>query len=178
MRPRGRRERGAALLVVLLALAVLLPLALGLSALVLRRQRQVGRWEAASAGRQAVTGAFEAVRLRVSTGEVGLRVSEIRTWEWREIGAYGVSVRVRRQEDVAIRLDGQIAPAHKAEFGERVIDSDGDSFCPWRRVEVYFVEVEAEGTAGNPSIRLLGGIGRLEGGRTLTLGYRLDRRGG
>jgi hypothetical protein len=151
--------------VVLLALAVLLPIALGLSALVLRRQRQVGRWQGASAGRLAVTGAFEAVRLRVASGEVSLRPSEFRSWEWREIGPRGVSVRVRRQEDVAIRTDGQIVPGHRADIGERVIDSDGDSFRPWRRVEVYFVEAEAEGTADRPSIRLLGGIGRLEDGQ-------------
>jgi hypothetical protein len=31
---------------------------------------------------------------------------------------------------------------------------------------------------GNPAMRLLGGIGRLDDGRTLSLGYRVDRRGG
>ncbi len=171
-------ERGAALIVVLLALAVLFPIALGVSELVFRRQRQVARWQGASAGRLAVVGAFESVRLRVASREIALEPGDFRSWERREVGPRGVSVRVRREEDVAIRLDGQIVPAHEAEFGERVIDSDGDSFCPWRRVEVYFVEVEAEGTAGNPSMRLLGGIGRLEDGRTLTLGHRVDRRGG
>lgn len=175
---RGERERGAALLVVLLALAALLPLALGLSSLVLRRQHQVGRWHGASAGRQAVVGAFDAVRLRVSSGEIGLHPGEFRSWEQRELGPRGVTVRVWRQEDVAIRMDGQIVPAHRAELGERVIDSDGDAFCPWVRLEVYLVEAEAEGTAGNPARRLLGGIGRQEDGRTLTLGYRIDRRGG
>ncbi len=89
-----------------------------------------------------------------------------------------MSLRVRREEDVAIRLDGRIVPAQEADFGERVIDSDGDAFCPWQRFEIYFVEAEADGTAGNPSMRLLGGIGRLEDGRTLSLGYRVVRRGG
>jgi hypothetical protein len=171
-------ERGAALIVVLLALAVLLPIALGISGLVFRRQKQVARWQGANAGRLAVVGAFESVRLRVASREIGLRPGDFRSWEQRELGPRGVSVRVRREEDVAIRMDGQIVPAHEAEFGEQVIDSDGDVFCPWQRVEVYFVEAEAEGTAGSPSMRLLGGIGRLKDGRTLPLGYRVDRRGG
>ncbi len=171
-------ERGVALIVVLLALAVLLPIALGISGLVYRRQQQVARWRGANAGRLAVVGAFESVRLRVASREIGLNPGDFRSFEQRELGPRGVNVRVRREEDVAIRMDGQIVPAHRAEFGEQVIDSDGDAFCPWQRVEVYFVEVEAEGTAGNPSMRLLGGIGRLKDGRTLSLGYRVDRRGG
>jgi hypothetical protein len=175
---RRTSERGAALIVVLLALAALLPIALGLSELVFRRQRQVARWQGASAGRLAVVGALESVRLRVSSRGVRLEPGESGTWKLRGVGPRGVRVRLRREEDVAVRLDGHVVPAREADLAARVIDSDGDSFCPWRRVEVYLVELEAEGTAGNPAMRLLGGIGRLEDGSTLTLGYRIDRRGG
>jgi hypothetical protein len=177
MRPRRDDERGAALLIVVLCLAALLPLALGLSSLVLRRQRQVQAWTQESVGRLAVEGAFELARARIATG-VGLRPGAATVLQVDEVGALGVTLRIRRQQDVALGLDGRIVPASAADLEERVIDAEGNVLCPWRRLEVYLVEARAEGPADSPDVRLLGGVARLEDGRTLSLGYRCDRRGG
>jgi hypothetical protein len=138
----------------------------------------VSGWQSASAGRLAVEGALEQARARLSSGDLALLPEEQATWRVGTLGPRGVGVRVRRQEDVAVRLDGRIVPAAQADFGERVTDREGRAISPYLRLEVYLVEAEAEGTASSPSIRLLGGLARLPDGRTLSLGHRCDRRGG
>jgi hypothetical protein len=178
VKSEGSRERGAALLVVVLCLAALLPLALGLSSLVLRRQHQVGRWQGESAGRLAVQGAYQVVWARIEARTLSLRPGETRVLRLSEVGPTGVTVRIRRQPDVGIGLDGRVVPASAADLEQRVVDAEGRVFCPWRLLEVYQVEAEAGGTAAGPDVRLLGGLARLDDGRTLSLGQRYDRRGG
>jgi hypothetical protein len=172
-----RNERGAALLIVLLCLAALLPLALGLSGLVARRHRQVRAWTQESVGRLAVEGAFELARARIAD-DIGLRPGATTVLRVAEVGALGVTLRIRHQEDVALGLDGRIVPVSSADLDERVVDAEGNVLCPWRRLEIYLVEARAEGPADGPDVRLLGGVARLDDGRTVSLGYRCDRRGG
>jgi hypothetical protein len=114
LRMVNARERGAALVLVLLALLVMLPLALILSRLVLIRQRQVSVFRESSAGQFAVRGALAWSMARMRNGHISLGHDEATSFEFDELGSRLVEVHISRQPDAILTLDGEVVPPERA----------------------------------------------------------------
>ena len=173
----SRGERGASLILVLVALAALTPLALILSDLVLMRQRQVTGQQQNIGGQALVRGALEVAMSRLGAREIVLDPSQTSEFELDE-PPRPVRVRVTRQPDEVLGLDGRIIDPEEAGTLdlERVgLDVLGaGAVRQYRRIEVYVVEAEAPARYPYAAVRLLAAVGRLEEG-VLSLGVRYDR---
>lgn len=174
----NRQERGAALVVVLVALAVLLPLALVLSQLVLMRYRQVGVFREDLVGQTAVRGALDLAMARLRSRQIVLGLDETEPFEAGKPGTWPVHVRVSRQPDAVVTLDGRLLGPDRA-FGldlQRVgLDGEGRLVRQYRKLEVYLVEAESPARVAAPAVRLLAVVARLENGGVVCLGLRYDR---
>jgi hypothetical protein len=97
----SRGERGASLILVLVALATLMPLALILSDLVLMRQRQVNRHQQNVGGQVMVRGALELAMSRLESGRIALGSAQSAEFELEE-APRPVRVRVTRHPDAVL----------------------------------------------------------------------------
>lgn len=169
-------ERGAALLLVLIALAALMPLALMLSDLVTMRQRQVGGLQQNVGGQAMVRGALDVVMARLRSRQIALGSAQSAQFELEE-PPRPVRVRVSREPDVVLGLDGSVSdPEDAADLDlESVgIDRVGGVVRQYRTLEVYLVEAESPARYPFAAVRLLAVVGRLDEG-VLCLGVRYDR---
>ena len=174
LRPR-ERERGAALVVVVVALAVLLPLALMLSQLVIRRHRQLNVFRENHVGEAAVRGGLHLAMARLRSGAITLQPDQAESFEVEDPR---VRVRVSREPDRLLALNGQVLPAQRSSGldPKRIgIDGEGRLVRAYRTLEIYLVEAEASARAPFPGVRLLGVVTRLDDGEVLCLGLRYDR---
>jgi hypothetical protein len=172
----SRGERGASLILVLVALATLMPLALILSDLVLMRQRQVNRHQQNVGGQVMVRGALELAMSRLESGRIALGSAQSAEFELEE-APRPVRVRVSRQEDAVLGLDGGVIdPEDAADLDlERLgIDPVRGAVRQYRRLEVYLVEAESPARYPFAAVRLLAVVGRLDEG-VVCLGVRYDR---
>ena len=103
-------ERGAALVLALLALTVLLPVALVLSTLVLLRQRQVRAFREEMEGRLAVRSGLVLTLARLRSDSIALREGEQEVFESTEVGPRAIDLRVIRQADVVLTQKGEVVP--------------------------------------------------------------------
>jgi hypothetical protein len=176
---RRRAEQGAALILVLLALAALTPLALMLSEFVLTRQRQTGAYQHALGSQAAVRGALDVALGRLASGDLALDPAQTTEVEL-EPGPRPIRLRVSREGDVILGLDGGVTPAEDAaalgiDVGRMGIDPvGGGTVREYRLMEVYRVEAECPARYPFPAVRLLAAVGRLDG-TVVTLGVRYDR---
>lgn len=171
-----RGERGASLILVLAALATLMPLALILSDLVLMRQRQVSRHQQSAGGQAMVRGALDLAMQRLVSGRIALGSAQSAEFELEE-AARPVRVRVSRQPDAVLGLDGSVIdPEDAADLDlERLgIDPVRGVVRQYRRLEVYLVEAESPARYPFAAVRLLAVVGRLDEG-VICLGVRYDR---
>ena len=111
------QERGAALLIVLIALAALMPLALLLSDFAWRRQRQVNARQQDLGGQAAARGALDLAMARIQSGRLDLRgPGQSEQFELEEPESRPVRVRVNRQTDAVLSLEGSIQGLNLKEF--------------------------------------------------------------
>ena len=172
----SRGERGASLLLVIIALAALMPLALLLSEFVLTRQRQAGAHQFGLGGQAAVRGALDLALARLASGEIALAVPASASFDLEQ-GPRPVRVRVVREPDAVLALDGNVLTPEEASglnLDRLVIDPVSGAVREYRSMEVYRVEAECPARYPFPAVRLLAAVGRLDG-RVLTLGVRYDR---
>jgi len=176
-RDEGAGERGVSLILVLIALAALTPLALMLSNFVLTRQRQVSAHQQSVGSQAAVRGALDLAMDRLRSGEVALAPGTSSTFEL-ETGPRPVHVRVTRDSDAILALDGRVIdPADAADIDVDQLGIDttgGGAVREYRKVEVYHVEAESPARYPFPAVRLLAALGRLDEG-VVCLGVRYDR---
>jgi hypothetical protein len=173
------KERGAALLLVMITLAALMPLALLLSDFAWRRQRQVNARQQDLGGQAAVRGAVDLVMARLQSGRLDLRgADQSERFELDEPEGRPVRVRVSRQADAVLGLDGRLLTPEEAatiDEGALGIDGLGNVVRQYRRLEVYLVEAESPARRPFGAVRLLAALVRLDTGEIDCIGMRYDR---
>jgi hypothetical protein len=178
LRPLSERERGVALLLVLVALAAVLPLAIVLSELVIARHRQVNLFRENLAGQAIVRGALDVAMARLRSKQIAPEPNAEQGFEVAPESSRSAHVRVERQPDALLALDGRVLGPREA-FGvdaQRIgVDPDGRVVRQFRRLEVYLVEAESPPRVPFPAVRLLAVVARLDGGEVVCIGVRYDR---
>ena len=172
-------ERGTALVVVLLAIALLLPPTLVMSALAIRWQRQSIDYRDTLAEEFVAEAGFEAARRRLSAEGIGIAANESSSFELDELEGIPAGVRVSRLEDVVLTLDGVVLEglaAGRVDLNQTGIDSEGRVTYLYRKLELYLVEVEVARRPTLPAVRLSGVVARLPDGGLETLGLTVERR--
>lgn len=172
------RERGVALLLVVVALATLLPLALVLSSYVLTRHRQVNLFRENVGGQAVVRGALALSMARLRSGKIAPRPGEAETLAVDEPPSRPVHVTVSRQPDAVLTLDGSVLGPDQVlglDLQQLGFDGEGRTVHQFRRLEVYLVEAESPDRFPFPAVRLLAVVARLENGQVVCLGLRYDR---
>ena len=172
-------ERGAALILVMIALAALMPLALLLSDFAWRRQQQVNARQQDLAGQAATRGALDLAMGRIQSGGLVLRgPDQSERFELEEPEGRPVRVRVSRETDAVLSVDGRLlAPedAAMADVDQLGIDIFGNQVREYRRLEIYIVEAESPARRPFGAVRLLATVVRLDTGETSCIGLRYDR---
>lgn len=171
-------ERGVALVVVLVAIVVLLPPTILLSALAIRWQRQsidlrdgIGEDFAAQAG-------FEEARNRIASATFGLAMNESTSFILEELDELTPDVRIARGEDVVLTLDGRVlsgVAAERADLEQTGTDPEGRVVYQYRKLEIYVVEVEVQRRPTLRAVKLDGVVARLPDGSLQTLGLKTTR---
>jgi len=173
------KERGAALLLVLIALVGLMPMALFLSDFAWRRQRQVNAMTQNVGGQAAVRGALDLVMARIQSGRLHLvGPDQSERFELDEPEGRPVRVRVSRQDDAVLGLEGRVlAPEEVAQVDadQLGIDGLGRVVRQYRRLEVYLVDAESPARHPFGAVRLLAAVVRLDTGEVVCVGVRYDR---
>ncbi|HEV7498836.1 MAG TPA: hypothetical protein VGQ33_02480 [Vicinamibacteria bacterium] len=162
---------------MLLALAVITPLALLLSDFAFRRQRQAQAFQQNLSGQAAVRGGLDVAVARLQSGEIALGPVSADARFDLELRPRAVHVRVSRDADAVLGLDGRvIAPEDVGdlEVDKLGIDPVHGAVHEYRRLEVYRVEAECRDRYPFAAVRLLAVVARLDG-EVLTLGVRYDR---
>ena len=173
------KERGAALLIVMITLAALMPLALLLSDFVWRRQRQVNARQQDLGGEAAVRGALDLSMARLQSGRLSLRgPDQSEQFELEEPESRPVRVRISRQTDAVLSLEGRLLTPEEAamvDVDALGIDGFGNVVHEYRRLEIYLVEAESPARRPFGAVRLLAAVARLDTGEIYCLGMRYDR---
>jgi len=172
-------ERGAALILVMIALAALMPLALLLSDFTWRRQRQVNARQQDVGGQAAARGALDLAMGRIQSGRLVLRgPDQSERFELEEPEGRPVRVRVSRETDAVLSAEGQLLTPEDAamvDVDQLGIDDLGNQVREYRRLEVYIVEAESPARHPFGAVRLLAAVVRLDTGETHCIGLRYDR---
>jgi hypothetical protein len=173
------RERGAALLLVMIALAALMPLALLLSDFAWRRQQQVNARQQDLAGQAAVRGALDLAMGRIQSGSLRLHgPDQSERFELEEPEGRPVRVRVSREADAVLSIEGRLLGPEDAamvDVDQLGIDGLGNQVREYRRLEIYVVEAESPARRPFGAVRLLAAVARLDTGETYCIGLRYDR---
>jgi hypothetical protein len=173
------KERGAALLLALIALAALMPLALLLSDFAWRRLQQVNARQQDMGGQAAVRGALDLAIVRLQTGRVHLLgPDQIERFELEEPEGRPVRVRLSRQSDAVLSLEGRLLTPEEAamvDLDAVGIDGLGNVVRQYRRLEIYLVDAESPARRPFGAVRLMAAVVRLDTGEVYCIGMRYDR---
>jgi hypothetical protein len=172
-----RREQGAALVTVLVAIIVLLPPTIILATLALRWQKQAVDFRDRIAQELAAEGVFEQARARLAGDGIDIAPNQGTSFVPRPIQGLVSKVRISRAEDVVLTLDGRVlegAAATGVDLEQTGTDAEGRVVYQFRKVEVYLVEVDVSRRPSIPPLKLFGVLGKLPDGTLQTLG--LTRR--
>jgi hypothetical protein len=173
----NRGRKGSAMIVVLLAMMVLLPLALTLLLMVSSRLQASVDYRDQVAGEAAARAGFEEAAARLATGEAALSPGEAFAFE-TEIDALTVEVRLSREPDAFLTLSGALLG--RLETGEVDLslasyDAEGRRVFLYRKLEIYLVESTVHGRPALPAVRLLGVLGRQQDGSLAPVGLTIER---
>ena len=173
-----RQERGAALLVVLVALATLLPIVVALSQVVLARQRQATALRESLSAQGALGGGLDVALARLSSREIALEVGQDERFELDGPPGRTMAVRVQREPDAVLLAAGAVLRADEVAEnadGTATAAGQGQIIGEYRRLEVFVVEAEIASPRPFPSTRLLAAAVRVGNGPVETVGVRYDR---
>jgi hypothetical protein len=172
----SRGQRGASLIMVLVALAVLTPLALALSDLVMIRHRQATGHRLNIGGQAMVRGGLDVALLRLGSKKILLAPGQRAEFDLGE-SARPVNVTVTRDDDCVLALDGSVIAIEDAgdlDIDGLAIDPVSGAVRKYRRIEVYSIAAESPARYPYAAVRLLAAVGRLDE-RVFCLGVRYDR---
>jgi hypothetical protein len=178
------REEGTALVVVLVAIAILLPTTLVLTTLALRWQRQSIDLRDLLAEELAADGVFGEARARLASGSgtsgLDIPVGESRSFvpSSASLEGFGIEARISHEKDVVLTLQGQVLEglaASRVDLEQTGTDAEGRVVYRYRKVEVYLVEVSVRRRATLAPVRLRGIVARLSDGTVQVLGVTRSR---
>ena len=171
------KEAGAALLVVLVAIVVLLPATLVLTSLAIRWHRQSLDYRDTVAEEFVARAGFEEARNRIASETLGLATGEATSFERRE-SELTARTRIARAQDIVLSLDGRIldaSAAAKADLELTGTDPEGRVVYRFRKLEIYVVQVDVARRPTLPAVRSYGIVAKLPDGSVETLGLTVRR---
>ena len=171
-------ERGSALVMVLLMLLVLLPLTLILGRLVMQWQRGATQFVSFAEQEYAARAGFEDALKRLGLNEFDLGVDESTEFKLDGIGAHGARVKVSREADAVLSLEGRVLEgieATRADLDRTGWDHDLRRVYQFRKLEICRVEVIVPGPRSLAGVRLWGVVVRAPNGPWQRAGLRVDR---
>ena len=166
-------SRGAALVVVLIAIAVLLPPTLLLATLALKWQRQSLDYRDTISEEFIAHAGFEEARNRVAADGLGLAPNEGSSFVVDHLGDLRASVRVDREADIVLTQNARIlegAAAERADLELTGVDAEGRVVYQFKKLEIYVVQVDVSRRPTLPSVRVYGVLAKLPGGSIEILG--------
>ena len=173
-----RGQAGSALVLVLVALAVLLPLTLILSSMVIAWQRQAVSFRDVIGEEFAARAGLEIACRRLARRELGLGAGETVRLEAREPMMPTARIEVRRERDVVLSARGRLlteAEQGRVDLKATGMDPEGRVVRQYRRIEVYRVEVEVTTRPSLMGARLRAAVVRDEEGNVIPIGVSLGR---
>lgn len=171
-------SQGVALVVVLLAIAVLLPPTIVLATLALKWQRQSLDYRDTISEEFAAHAGLEEARVRVAADGLGLEPNEGSSFVVDDLGELGADVRVAREEDIVLTQTGRVlqgSAAEKADLELTGVDAEGRVVYQFKKLEVYVVKVDVARRPTLPEVRLYAVLAKLPGGGIEVLGSSLTR---
>ena len=170
--------RGAALVVVLIAIAVLLPPTLVLATLALKWQRQSLDYRDTISEEFVAHAAFEEARNRVAADGLGLAANGGISFVVDHLGDLRASVRVAREPDIVLTLNGRVlegAAAERADLERTGVDAEGRVVYQFKKLEIYVVQVDVSRRPTLPAVRVYGVLAKLPEDTIEILGTSLTR---
>lgn len=171
-------ERGSTLVVVLLMLLLLLPLTLILGRLVMQWQGGAAQFYRMVELEYAARAGFEEAVARLGSGRMELGRDRGSEFDVEEIEGPRTHVRVSRQPDAVISLEGRVLGELEAagtDLTQIGLDPDMRRVRQFQELEVCLVEVTVDGPGSRPGVRLWGVLIRAVGGTWRRAGLRIDR---
>jgi type II secretory pathway component PulK len=171
-------ERGVAIIVVLLAIAVLLPPTLVLASLAIKWQRQALDYRDSISEEFAAHAGFEKARTRIAANSLELEPDQASSFVIEELEDFNASVRVARQGDIVLTQGGRImdgTSTGKVDLELTGIDAEGRVVYQYRKLAIYTVQVDVSRRPTLPAVRLYGTVAVLPEGELEVLGLRIDR---
>ena len=169
-------ERGSALIIVVMALAMMLPLAMLLMSTAFRWRQQVQTSRDLTALDYAVRAGFVNAHLRMEQSRINIAPTTSTAFEM-EVDGITVRVRVERQPDVVLSLDGRVL----SDIEAQAVNVEVFGFDPtmrrvrqYRRLEVFLVESRAD-RSRLPTVRLSAVLVRADGGSFQQAGLIVER---
>jgi hypothetical protein len=175
---KPRDEGGAALIVVLLAIVVLLPLTLVLAKFALEWQRQSLDYRDTISEEFGAHAGFEHARDRIAANGLELEPDQGRSFVVEELAELGIRVRVSREADVVVSHTGSVldkASAQSADLELTGVDAEGRVVYQFRKLEIYVVRVDVSRRPTLAAVRLYGIVAKLPDDTVEILGSRLSR---
>lgn len=173
-----RKDSGSALVVVLVALLIMTPLMLILSAMVLQWQQQAAELRDLMVLEYAARAGFVSVANQLHMSTTDIPIDSTVTLELPELGEFPTHTQVSREPDVVLTLDGRVLvglDARRVDLGATAIDPDLRRVRRFRRLEVYLVEVFVSQPPSIKGVRLRGILIRTDEGEICQIGLRIDR---
>ena len=169
-------EQGSALIVVVMALVLMLPLAMLLMSTAFRWRQQAQTGRDLTALDYAVRAGYVDAHLRLEQRRINITPTESTAFE-TEVDGITVRVRVERQPDTVLSLGGRVLSAIEAQ----AVNLDVFGFDPtmrrvrqYRRLEVFLVESRAD-RSQLPTVRLSAVLVRAEEGPFQQAGLIVER---
>ena len=166
-------SRGAALVVVLLAIAVLLPPTVLLAKLALKWHRQSLDYRDTISEEFIAHAGFEEARNRVALDGLGLAPNEGSAFVVDTLGDLQASVRVAREFDIVLTQNGRVlegVAAQKVDLELTGVDAEGRVVYRFKKLEIYVVRVDVSRRPTLPAVRVYGVLAKLPGGSIEVLG--------
>jgi hypothetical protein len=173
-----RGEEGSALTIVLIAVLILLPLSLILTAMILKWQRQSAEFRDGLSMEYAARAGLAEAFNRISAARFSLGPNENTDFEMNDAGSFQVRVRVSRTQDVILSLDGRAVEGPEAssiDLEQTAVDPDLRRVHLYRKLDVYHVEARVSSKPGWVSVRLSSILIRPEKGALQQVGLRVER---
>ena len=170
---RALGERGAALVIVLLAIAVILPPTLVLASLALRWQRQSLDYRDTISEEFIAHAGFEEARNRVTADGLGLAPNEASSFVVDDIDDQRADVRVSRAADIVLSQGGRVlegTAAERADLELTGVDAEGRVVYQFKRLEIYVIRVDVSRRPNLAGVRVYGVLAKLPDGSIEVLG--------
>jgi hypothetical protein len=173
-----REDKGSALVVVLVALLILTPLILILSAMVLRWQQQAAELRDVMELEYAARAGWVSAASQLYLRNIEIPIGATATLELAELSELATKAQISRDPDAILSLDGRVLvglDARKVDLDATAIDPDSRRVRRFRPLEVYLVDIFVTQRPSIPGVRLRGIVIRTDDGEIHQIGLRIDR---